>query len=110
MSDDDKDHLDQNDFGELEEVQEIEPLESAEQIYRGLIKEYPVQYWTKNYIKSPLPLLLLNNNLLIIWANLKFQELYGNFRDFLGQHITHFYSNSFDENRRILLLKNIRSR
>ena len=69
MNDKDKDHLDPNDLDEnlipldeLEEVEELEPVESPEQIYRGLIKEYPVQYWTKNYIKSPLPLLLLDKN------------------------------------------------
>lgn len=110
MNDNNKDHLDTNDFGELEEVEEIEPIESPEQIYSGLKKKYPVQYWTKNYLKSPLPLLLLGSNLLIIWANLKFQELYGDYRDFVGQHITRFYSDSFDENKKILLLKHIRSR
>jgi putative two-component system response regulator len=93
----------------LDELEEIEPLESPEQIYRALVKEYPVQYWTKNYIKSPLPLLLLDSNLLIMWANLKFQELYGDYKNSIGQHITRFYSDSFDANKRNLLLKHIRS-
>jgi len=59
MNDNDKDHLDPNDsdehpipLDELEEVQQSEPVESPEQIYSGLRKEYPVQYWTNGNGKS----------------------------------------------------------
>jgi putative two-component system response regulator len=94
---------------ELEELAEIDAEESPEDIFRGLSKEDAIRYWTKNYIKSPLPLLLLDSNLLIVWSNLKFQEFYGDYKAFFGQHITRFFSESFDEERRILLTRHARS-
>jgi HD-GYP domain-containing protein (c-di-GMP phosphodiesterase class II) len=101
--------IDQNEIEELEELEEVESLETSERIFRDLIKEYSIQCWTMNYIKSPLPLLLLDGNLQIVWANLKFQDLYGDYKNYVGHHITRFYSDSFDEERRTDLLLHTRS-
>jgi len=97
------------DVEEVEEIEEIEPAESAERIYREISDRFSVQYWTRQYVRSTLPLLLLDSDLLIIWANLKFQQLYGDFKGFVGQHITQFYIRSLHGDTRASFLTNLGS-
>jgi putative two-component system response regulator len=94
---------------DLEEIEESDAAASPEQIYQDLVKENSVQFWTKNYEESALPLLLVDKNLIVVWSNLKFQELYGETRNFIGLNITHFYSDSFNEEKRVRLVKSLKS-
>ncbi len=100
-------------IGELEEVSEAIPAkqgrEKPPRALAKLLAETNITAWTGNYRKSPLPIILLDTDLHIFWANLKFNMLYGDARNYLGLSLTRCFSASFTEPKKASLWKYIKN-
>lgn len=68
-----------------------------------------VKIWKSSFAQSPIPVLILNRHLRIIWANSKFIHLFGEDIKVLGLPIEKFYFSSLDKTKIQELRKNIYS-
>ncbi len=68
-----------------------------------------VKIWKNSFAQSPIPVLILNKHLRIIWVNNKFSHLFGDNTNVLGLPIEKFYFSSLDESKIKELRKNIYS-
>jgi HD-GYP domain-containing protein (c-di-GMP phosphodiesterase class II) len=67
-----------------------------QQVMIELLEEPALQTLTRSYETVIVPMILLDRDLCIIWANNQFQDLYGDMADFAAQSIITFFESSFD--------------
>ena len=68
-----------------------------------------VTLWTKSFLHSPIPLLILDRGLRIIWRNIKFISLYGESKKIISLPIDKFFTNSLSRKKTMELYQNIKS-
>ncbi|MBN2736584.1 MAG: HD domain-containing protein [Spirochaetales bacterium] len=93
-------------------MQELEPVDENSPhdiIDLSLLSTAGVKHWTNIFSKSPIPLVLLNKKLQIIWYNQKFNDLFGRKIKFQGIRIDHFFIDSIEKSELERLYNNIRS-
>ena len=101
-----------DDVEEIEAIQEADPeltVPMAAEALEELKKELTVQIWTEHYDLSRLPVLLLDQNLVIIWGNQKYLALFGDNDKSTGLHLTRFFGNSFTDDQKRSLYSDVRS-
>jgi HD-GYP domain-containing protein (c-di-GMP phosphodiesterase class II) len=105
----------------VEEVEDLEEIDESESITARYLKEpdfsnlsilesSSVELWIKSYYSSPMPLLILDNNLIILWANKQFESLFGNKKKYFGYPIIQFYKDNFNKEMTDSLFKNIKNK
>ncbi len=108
-------------FNRIEEFDELDELDETELITTEFLKEpdfnnlpilenSSVELWIKSYYTSPMPLLILDNNLIILWANKQFETLFGNKKSYFGYPIIQFYKNNFDKEMTDSIFRNIKNK
>jgi HD-GYP domain-containing protein (c-di-GMP phosphodiesterase class II) len=68
-----------------------------------------IKIWTSSFAQSPIPVLILNRELQIIWCNTKFSSLFGEYSQILGMPIEKYYFSSLSKDRIEELRNNIYS-
>jgi HD-GYP domain-containing protein (c-di-GMP phosphodiesterase class II) len=68
-----------------------------------------VRIWKSSFAQSPIPVIILNRHLRIMWANNKFLHIFGGNTQVLGVPIEKFYFNSLNEPKIKELRKSIYS-
>ncbi len=71
------------------------------------LQQVGIRIWTKSFATSPIPVLLLNRSLKIIWYNQKFSTMFGENEGLLGTPIEQYYFSSLDKDRITELRSNI---
>lgn len=105
----------------IDEVEDLEEVDESESITARYLKEpdftnlsvleiSSVELWIKSYYSSPMPLLILDNNLIILWANRQFELLFGNKKKYFGYPIIQFYKDNFNKEMTDSLFKNIKNK
>ncbi len=110
--------LELDNIDEVEDLEEIDESESittrhlAEPDFTSLsiLENSSVELWTKSYYSSPMPLLILDSNLIILWVNKQFETLFGNKKNYFGYPIIQFYKESFTKEMTDSLFKNIKNK
>ena len=91
-------------------IEELEPFLPPEKILEGLSREPSIRTWTSAHHTSSVPLLLIDRDLYIFWANTQFQHLYGDLETHIGLQLTRFFSDSFSEERKKEFYHSIKSK
>ncbi len=68
-----------------------------------------IKIWTSSFSQSPIPVLILNKELRIIWCNIKFYSLFGEHTQIVGMPIEKYYFSSLSKDRINELRDNIYS-
>jgi HD-GYP domain-containing protein (c-di-GMP phosphodiesterase class II) len=108
------------DKNEIHDVEELEELDYSDDIIvetppenkgdQKLLSIPYVEIWAHSYVESPVPLIILDRNLYIIWINEQFQKLFGDAKIILGQNLIDFYADSFNEEKKQVLFNHIVSK
>ena len=88
-----------NDFSEFETIPTVHPL----------LKGTCTRLWTEGFQNSPIPIILLDRDLNIIWSNRKFMALFGDPKTYLDTPLREFFRESLDDIMYKSILENINS-
>ncbi|NOY10157.1 MAG: HD domain-containing protein [Spirochaetes bacterium] len=94
---------DDQEVEELEELEEIEELENietetAEETESNINGNVSVGIWKKSYGLSPIPSIIMDRDLKIIWNNNSFTETFGTFDSFIGNSLPQYYTGYLSQN------------
>ena len=84
----------------FEEIDDAIQTKEAVEILDDLLQQPSVSLLTTDYQESLVPVFLVDQRLSFLWANSQFQALFGDIDGYRGQHITLFYPESFDDDKK----------
>ncbi|MBN2534076.1 MAG: HD domain-containing protein [Spirochaetales bacterium] len=91
---------------ELEVIEDIdEILSEKHKINLSILNEQGARHWMTIFSQSPVPLLILDPDLHIIWANAKFSRLFGTEKDFTGVKLEKIFFNSRKDSEKLTELR-----
>jgi len=102
----------------LEEVETLEEAEALEEVRElgvpgpseaalSLLEEPAVRTWTESYSTSIVPVFLLDRDLAIIWANSRFESLFGEKDAYLGTPVNAFFGDSLPRDEQMQLRRHL---
>ncbi len=95
-----------SDDQEIEELEELEEIEELEKIESGIAEEtesningnVSVGIWKKSYGSSPIPSIIMDRDLKIVWNNNSFIETFGTHDNFIGNSLPQYYAGYLSQN------------
>jgi response regulator RpfG family c-di-GMP phosphodiesterase len=82
-------------MAELEPIQELEDLSNyTTQIDISILNEPATRHWINIFSSSPVPLVILDTGLHIIWLNSRFSDFFKIKSDFVGLHFDKYFFNT----------------